>query len=399
MTRVEHKIFDFLKKHLPLVLLIAATLLGLFIRYKGLDFRSDDFNSFLSGWWNQIAAGGIDSLSYQVGNYNIPYQIIIYLLTLLPFEALTAYKLLSIVFDVALAISAALVVSEALKKPFFSFIPALSYSLVFCSVTVIFNSAFWAQCDSIYVTFILLAIYATMKNRHIAAFVFLGVSLAFKLQVVFILPVFVYYYIANRKISIVHFFIIPLVDILMCLPVVFMGRSFLDIFTIYADQTDYGKLIQMNCPNLYAFMCNGGDMTYYYLFKPISIGLTALVLGAGLCLILHKRVDMSDPENFLFTAGWTAFTCLMLLSSMHERYGYLLDILLILYVILARKHYAIAVIANLVSLRGYCYYLFANYEVLTLQWTAVVYVGLYAYTTFVFVRDVVLKGKKLEVRS
>ena len=86
----------------------------------------------------------------------------------------------------------------------------------------------------------------------------------------------------------------------------------------------------------------------------------------------------------------------MFLSSMHERYSYLLDILLILYVVVARKHYAIAVISGLVSLRGYCYYLFGNYEVLTLQWTAVIFVGLYAYTTYVFFKDVIINGKKQE---
>ena len=396
MTLVERKIIDFIKKHLPLFIFIGATLIGLIIRYKAIDFQSDDFNSFLNGWWGIIKNGGASSLSKQVGNYNIPYQIIIFLMTRLPVEALTAYKLLSIVFDIALAFSAALVVSEALKRKFFSFVPALTYTLVFCSITVIFNSAFWAQCDSIYVTFILLAIYMLRKNSNIWAFVFLGLSLAFKLQVVFILPLFLYYYFSSKKISVLHFFIIPVVDILVCLPVVFMGRNFLDIFKIYVDQTDYGKLIQMNCPNIYAFMCNGSDMQYYYLFKPISIWLTFLVLAVGLCFILYKKVDLTNIENFLFTAVWTSFSCLMFLSSMHERYSYLLDILLILYVVVARKHYAIAVISGLVSLRGYCYYLFGNYEVLTLQWTAVIFVGLYAYTTYVFFKDVIINGKKQE---
>ena len=396
MTEVEKKIIDFIKKHLPLFIFIGATLIGLIIRGMGMEFKSDDFNSFLNGWWNNIADGGIESLSRQVGNYNIPYQILIFLLTLLPFEALAAYKLLSVIFDIALAVSAALVVSEALKRRFFSFVPALSYTLVFCSITVIFNSAFWAQCDSIYVTFILLAIYSIMKDRNIAAFVFLGLSLAFKLQVVFILPVFLYYYLSSRKISILHFFIIPAVDFLVCVPVLFMGRDVIDIVKIYVDQTDYGKLIQMNCPNIYAFMCNGADMKYYYLFKPISIWLTLLILAVGLCMILYKKVDLTNAGNFLFTAVWTSFTCLMFLSSMHERYSYLLDILLILYVLVARRHYFIAVAANLVSLRGYCYYLFDNYEVISLQPTAVFFVGLYAYTTYAFVKDVIIKGKKQE---
>ena len=114
MTKVEGKIFDFVKKQLPLIMLITVTVLGLFIRWKGMDFQSDDFRDFLSAWWNRIEQGGIESLSYQVGNYNIPYQIIIYILTLLPFQAMTAYKLLSIFFDIARRIP--LFVSEAVMR-------------------------------------------------------------------------------------------------------------------------------------------------------------------------------------------------------------------------------------------------------------------------------------------
>lgn len=393
MTKMERKFFDFVQKYILMFLLGAVTITGIIIHLCGIDFQSDDYQSFLYPWWVQIENGGVQGLATQVGNYNIPYQIITYLFTLLPIGPLYSYKLLSIIFDFVLACSAALLVRNFCKNKS-ALKSVITYSLVFCSMTVVLNSAFWAQCDSIYVSFILLAIYFLRKEKNITSFVMLGIAFAFKLQFIFILPVFLYYYVSTRKVSIMHFLIIPAVDFIMCLPAVILGRNALDIFTIYADQTDYGKLIQMNCPNIYAFMCEGHDINNYYLLKTLSIILTVTVLGIGLALVIYKKVDLAGTENFLIASIWTVFTCIMFLSSMHERYSYLLDILLIIYTVITTKRVWLTVACNLVSLRGYCYYLF-NYDVLDLKITAIIYIGIYAYVTYMFVKDVVMNGKKI----
>lgn len=393
MTKMERKFFDFVQKYILMFLLGAVTITGIIIHLCGIDFQSDDYQSFLYPWWVQIENGGVQGLATQVGNYNIPYQIITYLFTLLPIGPLYSYKLLSIIFDFVLACSAALLVRNFCKNKS-ALKSVITYSLVFCSMTVVLNSAFWAQCDSIYVSFILLAIFFLRKEKNITSFVMLGIAFAFKLQFIFILPVFLYYYVSTRKVSILHFLIIPAVDFIMCLPAVILGRNALDIFTIYADQTDYGKLIQMNCPNIYAFMCEGHDINNYYLLKTLSIILTVTVLGIGLALVIYKKVDLAGTENFLIASIWTVFTCIMFLSSMHERYSYLLDILLIIYTVITTKRVWLTVACNLVSLRGYCYYLF-NYDVLDLKITAIIYIGIYAYVTYMFVKDVVMNGKKI----
>ena len=223
----------------------------------------------------------------------------------------------------------------------------------------------------------------------------LGIAFSFKLQAVFILPVFLFYYVCTRKTSILHFLIIPAVDFVMCLPAIILGRNPLDIITIYAEQTDYGKLIQMNCPNIYAFICDGNDMYNYFLFKTLSIFLTVAILGAGLCMLIYKRTDLSDTQNFLLVSIWTVFTCIMFLSSMHERYAYLLDILTIIYAVVNVKRVWLPIACNLVSLRGYCYYLFV-YDVLDIKITAIVYIAVYAYVSFIFIKDVVINGKKMD---
>lgn len=386
MTKIESKAIGFIKRYILLFLLGAITILAVFIRICGMDFQSDDFNSFLNPWWGIIKYSDFTGLAAQVGNYNIPYQIIIYLMTLLPLNALYAYKIVSIIFDFVLAISTAMLIYSFAKSNA-RLKAVIAYSAVLLSATVIFNSSFWAQCDSIYTSFIILAILFLHKDKPIASFVFTGIAFAFKLQTVFILPVLLYYWISTKKISILHFFIIPAVDVIMCLPAIIMGRPFIDIITIYAEQTDYGKLIQMNCPNFYALMCDGNDMTYYYLFKQFSVFLTIAVLGIMMCIIIYKKVDLKNIEVFLLTTAWTVFTCIMFLSSMHERYGYLLDIILIVYAAVSAKHLWLPIVSTLISLRGYCYYLF-SYELVSLKVTAIICTALYVYITFLLVKTI-----------
>ncbi len=391
MTKTEQKILNFIQKNVLIIFLGIATIMGILLRYSGINFPSDDFNSFLNPWWYRIEQGGLQGLSQQVGNYNIPYQIITYILTLLPFSALHSYKLLSIFFDIVLSVSAALLV-HSFSKNNRELKSVVTYALTFCSITVILNSAFWAQCDSIYVAFIILSIYFLKKEKNIASFVFVGIAFAFKLQTVFIIPFYLFYYICTRKISILHFFIIPAVDFLMCLPAVLLGRPVRDIIDIYLVQTDYGKLIHMNCPNFYALICDGNDTTYYYQFKTFSIILTFALLAGALFLAIYKKVDMSDNKNILFTIIWTTFTCIMFLSSMHERYAYLLDIMLIIYAVTAAKRFWLPIACTLISLRGYCYYLF-SYDVLDIKLTAIIYMAIYVYVTLVFVKEVILNRK------
>lgn len=394
MTKIENTFFDWIRKHILLIFVVSVTAFGIAIHLCGFDFQSDDYVSFLFSWWVEIEESGLQGLAAQIGNYNIPYQIITYLLTLTPLGPLYSYKVLSIVFDFVLAVSAALLVySFDSKKSHLK--PVFTYALVFCSITVVLNSAFWSQCDSIYVSFIILSIYFLKKEKNIPSFVMLGIAFAFKLQTVFILPVFFFYYICTRKTSILHFLIIPAVDFLMCLPAIILGRNPLDFIAIYAEQTDCGMLIQMNCPNIYAFICDGNDMNNYFLFKPLSIFLTVAILGAVLCMLIYKRTDLSDTQNFLLASIWTVFTCIMFLSSMHERYAYLLDILTIIFAVVNVKRVWLPIVCNLVSLRGYCFYLF-SYDVLDIKVTAIVYIAVYVYVSYIFIKEAIVNGKKLK---
>lgn len=56
--------------------------------------------------------------------------------------------------------------------------------------TVVTNGAYWAQCDSIYAFFGIFALYLGLSEKGVGAMISLAACLAFKLQAVFIIPVF-----------------------------------------------------------------------------------------------------------------------------------------------------------------------------------------------------------------
>lgn len=397
MTKIESDTLDFLKKHFLLIFAVLITLIGAVLRISGIDFESGDYKDFLSGWWNQIEPYGLLSMKTQIGNYNIPYQFLIAVFTYLPLGALYSYKTMSIVFDLVLAVSCAMLVYELTGRT--SKLKAIiTYAVMMCSVNIIFNSAFWAQCDSMYVSFVILAIYFLIRHKNIASFVMLGIAFAFKLQTVFIIPFFLLYYFVTKKCSIFHFFIIPAVDFILCLPAIIMGRPITDVVMIYAEQTDYGKQIQMNCPNFNAMMCSGFDTKNYYLLKTFALCLTIAILLAVFAVIIVKKVDLSNLKIFMMTAIWSVWTCIMFLPSMHERYGYLLDILTIIFAVFTFKKVWAAVLCNLVSFRGYCYYLF-NYETLSMQFTAIIYMVGYLVFTFMFIKEALHTDSKKDVEK
>ena len=190
----ERKLLHFIEKHLDVAAAAAITLLSMLIRYGLRDIVSGDADLCLLPWHDEIKnGGGLKMLGQQVGNYNILYQTLIAILTYLPIKPLYAYKILSIFFDYCLALTTGSLVyqfSDGNRK----WKGIFAYAAVILSPIVILNSSAWAQCDSIYVCFILLALIMLCRQKYMPAFLFLGVAFSFKLQAMFILPFFLFVY-------------------------------------------------------------------------------------------------------------------------------------------------------------------------------------------------------------
>ena len=356
MFTLEKKVWEFAEKYKNYLFLGIITLLALGVRYSARDIYSDDMFYFLAPWYEEIReAGGLGALKSQVGNYNIVYQTIIALLTYININCVYAYKIVSVVFDFLLAFASAVLACELMGKKKGETTFCLVYAAMLFLPTVVLNSAFWAQCDSIYTFFVILTVYYLYKEKYVRTFVFLGIAFAFKLQTVFILPLIICYYLYKKKFSILMLGISVAVFWLSGIPAYIAGRPLNTPFLIYMNQADQYHYMYMNIPNFWMLFC-----IVYDVLNRAALIVTIMMCGLGLYMILIGKKKMDSSEQFMNTAAWFVWTCVMFLPAMHERYTFMLDIFLILLSFVNQKYIKYAVASSGLSLFTYNIFLFGN---------------------------------------
>lgn len=355
MTNFEKNLLSIIERKKNVFFIIIITILGVIVRTGGRDYVSGDAKYCLLPWYEMIKeSGGLSALKEQVGNYGIPYQFLIAIMTYIPVEALYVYKLFSCIFDFGLALISAKFVC-ALANRTSSFLFSTVYGIVLFLPTVVLNSSVWAQCDAIYVFFVMAALYCLFQKKDQVAFIFIGIAFAFKLQTIFIIPFFIYYYIKEKRFSILNFGISLFSFYIMQIPGFLCGRSFLEPIRIYVEQGETYKEMTLNFTSFWVLV--GNDYESLHL---IAIVLTISILGIGLFWLMYSSVKMDNADSFMKLLIWSVWTCLLFLPAMHERYGYLLDLLLILYVFLNKRGVQYAVIASICSVDRYARFLYGG---------------------------------------
>ncbi len=254
----ETTLIAFIKKYYVEIVIVLLFIMGLMVRYAARNVLSSDMRIYLLPWYDEIKSnGGLASLAHQVGDYNMPYQAVIALMTYLPIKPIVGYKLFSVIFDLVGAIAAALLVYEITHSKLRA---KGCFIIIWLSLGVMFNSAYWGQCDSIYTSFILFSIYALMKRKYPWSFILLGIAFSWKLQTIFVLPVYLLVYIKRKEFSLVNFLIIPMTMIINSFPALLSGRKISEVFTIYFNQVGAFKGMTSNYPNIWAII--PGDKYY-----------------------------------------------------------------------------------------------------------------------------------------
>ncbi len=357
ITGIEQKLIAWIEDHLQVLMVIFVTFCGLFIRYFLRPIVTDDATACLIPWYHDIQyGGGFAALKWQVGNYNVLYQFMIAVLTYLPIYSLTAYKALSGVFDYALAIVAALVVRELVTDGK-RWKMTVTYAAVVMTPQVWLNSAAWGQCDSIYCFFILTAFLFLCKERYCFSFLFYGISFAFKLQAIFALPFFVLYWFMKKRFSILNFLFIPLMMILSTVPALIAGREggLLISFHIYADQASEGYLYR-NYPGFWAMISDAQPENFHgILYTGMAFAAAVMIFWAMLWI---RRKVIPVPENALYMFFVLVYSCVLFMPGMHERYGYLYEILAIVIAVILPKTRRLLPALLGISLFTYGSYLF-----------------------------------------
>lgn len=392
MNKIEKKAVRFLEKNRGILFFAIISLLGFYIRFVGFDYISGDMKFCLIRWFDRIKqGGGLASLKAQVGNYNILYQTLIALMTYLKVNCVYLYKALSIIFDYFLAFTAAEFISYIYGSKRFCMKFNLVYTVVLMLPTVVLNSGFWGQCDSIYCFFLLLTLYYLYKEKYTLAFVFFGLSLGFKFQAAFLVPFIVIFYFYKKKFSILNFFVSFGVFLSTGIVGYLYGRSLAEPIAIYLNQSGTYKDMYKNIYSFWALVCSNGKTNWEYLHIFAMI-LTLTLCGLALYTVMSGRIKLDSPERFLATAAWILWTLVLFLPEMHERYTYMLDILLIMCVFLSGKYLKYAFVSAILSTMTYGRYLFSlgSFE----AFYAAVYVGFWVLFTYEFLRDNLVQRAK-----
>ncbi len=204
------------------------------------------------------------------------------------------------------------------------------------------------QCDSIYATFVVLSFLYLLKEKYLSSFLLLGIAFAFKLQFIFILPVYLFVYLKKKSFPFYYFFLIPIVNLIFSLPPLVIGRSLEKIMGIYIGQASQYSALSMHYPNVYSFFgkfqTNSGEVLNQTNFPIATIGIIfTFLLFILLAIWLFRKKKVLNKENLFLLTVWTTLILPFLLPHMHDRYGYLAGIFSILYALIYHKKYYVAI--------------------------------------------------------
>lgn len=345
-----------------LLLPIGAAML---LRVLCLDYASGDYNSFLRHWYEFFKRnGGFSAIAGSVGDYNVPYLYFIAAISYLGVPDLYLYKLFSILWDVLTAWGCLRLVRSLVRERQGSIAPLSAFAAALLLPTVVLNGALWGQCDAIYGALCVHAAALVLEGRNKTSVALMGMAFAFKLQAIFVLPLWGVLWLAG-KVKFRELWVFPLTYLIVILPAVIMGKPVGDILGIYFTQMgEYSRLV-LNAPSVYQLIPYGIELDENLASKLgiLAAGVLVLILLAlGFWLRERLERDVIMTMAVVLCAGVPFF-----LPHMHERYFFLADIFTLCWACANVRRIPAAVLACGASLASYCVYLRLKYNfVLTL---------------------------------
>ena len=359
MKKIDRLLITFVEQHLSSIAFVFLTLLSIVIRLKFIHFVDfndgiTDYNTALVPWINLYKEFGfVNGLAQEIGDYYVPYNLFLAVISLFNIEPCYPIVILSSIFDYLIVfavykLSVLLLSSGSVHSPLFSVVKNSDikcFAVVFSLLPmIIINSSIFKQCDSIYTAFLLWSLYFFLCKKYSLSFIFIGLAFSFKLQTLFLLPFFIIAYFRTKEFSITHFFWIPIIFFLAGLPAILCGRPILETYTVYLNQTSAYHSMFMNFPSIYAI-----GMTEQKVFFSLAFIILMTLFVLAFIYIIRSKKEIS-ALTWLYLAAWCFHTCVEFLPNMHERYDYFPIILLTFIMLIWRKQIIIPVcILHLIS--------------------------------------------------
>ena len=331
---------------LMLCVITGVVLLG---KISLLDYVSDDYSIFLNNWIASYTTMNLKQGlgTYIASDYTPPYLYLMYAVSRFPeYPWLYMVKCISLFADVLLCYAVMKVVSLKTKS---ESVQLLMFHVATILPTVVFNGAYWGQCDAIYTGFCILALYFLLAKKPCRGMICFGVALSFKLQMVFFLPGLLPLWL-RKRVKLRHLLLIPVAYMAMMLPALWGGKSLHHVLTVYMQQAGQYKFMTMNGPSLYQFLpletkSNGAIYKMFHQMG-MAVGFSALAACCIPVSVYHKR--LTDESSLLFSVlilGAVPF----FLPNMHERYMFGADVLSLVLCLWAPRRLILPMLFGLAS--------------------------------------------------
>ena len=259
------------------LLLCALCAAAMLARVSFLERSSGDYDIYLADWLQKLAGGSFaEGMRQNIGEYNVLYQYILFIITRLSVPSLYAVKAVSFIGDAFLAGAAAALAQKEGKKSMAAF------GLALLLPTIVLNGGMFAQCDSLYAACALWGLALALEGKPARAAASFALSLAFKLQAVFILPIVVVLW-ADRKLRLSDALVFLGALVLTALPALLGGKSIGALLSIYTAQTGLYTGLTYNAPSFFALMNTTGLDVYAYgnFGMALAFGVCALLVSVG----------------------------------------------------------------------------------------------------------------------
>lgn len=371
----KFKIKKFEIGFLDLLLIIFATVFGCSIRYALRNVVAGDYKMFFEPWVATLreAGGGFQGLSaeFEYVDYTTPYLLILSFISICPFfNTLILMKMVSIFFDFVAAIAVGFIVYEMTDKKQSGY---MAYAVMLFVPTIVANGAMWAQCDIIFTSFVMISLLFMLKDKPRVSLIFYGIAFAFKLQTLFIAPLYVLLWV-KKKMKIQHFLWLPIMYFIGIIPSWIAGKNLWDLLTVYLFQAN-GEMdiykLSHKFPNVYQII---GTDSFLREYADAGIYFTLAVLMVLMYYIAQKNFTFT--KDLIIRMGmFFVMVVVFFLPHMHERYGILADVLSVIVAFSNPKKFYVPLIAIGCSFAGYTLYL-AQQTVIPLSVYAILYAGL-----------------------
>jgi Gpi18-like mannosyltransferase len=353
---------NLLKKDLLLDFLFVTlcVALALALRLALFPYETYDYHNYLGPWYDHLRENGFQGFKTGFSDYTPPYLYLLWLATHLPLPKLYAIKSISLIGDFALAfVMLQLVRLKYDRRPIW----LAGFAAVLFAPSIFFNSALWGQCDVIFTTFLLAALYCLLRDWPGRALLFFSIAFAFKLQALFLLPLFFVLW-TKGKLPLKYFLLLPAVYLALCLPALLAGRPLSELLTIYLGQANTFPSLTSSAPNLYQWLPNKAEL----FGRP---GLIFAVTLVGLLCYACLKSEMPWGKHLtvrlaLASALLVPFT----LPYIHERYFYTADCIAIIYGFYFPRRFYVPLAVITISLFSYFPFLFSDMTVIKLPYLA-----------------------------